>query len=62
VRPVFVNLLKARLTPQKTIKKEAAAMAKAIAKACGRSADNVHIFYEPPAAGRAAFGGLLMEK
>lgn len=62
IRPVFVNLLKAARLPAKALKKEAMAMAKAIGKACGRPADNVHIFYDPPAAGRAAFGGRLMRK
>jgi len=59
---VFVNLLKARLGPQKELLKEAGAMAKAIAKACARPVENVHIFYDSPAMGRAAFGGELLEK
>jgi len=62
IRPVFVNLLKARLGPQKELLKEAGAMAKAIAKACARPVENVHIFYDSPAMGRAAFGGELLEK
>lgn len=62
IKPVFVNLLKARLGPQKALLKEARAMAKAIAKACSRPVENVHIFYDPPAMGRAAFGGELLEK
>ena len=62
VRPVFVALLKARLEPQKALLKEARAMARAIAKACARPVENVHIFYAPPAMGRAAFGGELLEK
>ena len=62
LRPVFVNLLKAARPPAKALKKEALALARAVGKACGRPADNVHIFYDPPAAGRAAFGGRLMKK
>ena len=62
IRPVFVKLLKARLGPQKALLKEARTMAKAIAKVCARPVANVHIFYEPPALGRAAFGGELLEK
>lgn len=62
IKPVFVNLLKARLEPQKFLLKEARAMAAAIAKACARPVENIHIFYEPPAMGRAAFGGELLEK
>lgn len=62
IRPVFVNVLKAGLGPQKALLIEARAMAKAIAKACARPVENVHIFYDPPARGRAAFGGELLEK
>lgn len=62
IKPVFVNLLKARLGPQKALLKEARALAVAIAKACARPVENVHIFYDPPAIGRAAFGGELLEK
>ena len=31
----------------------------AIAAACGRPEENVHLVYEPPAKGRIAFGGEL---
>ena len=62
VKPVFVNLLLAKAAPQKARLKEAVALAKAVARACGRAPGNVHIFYDPPAAGRAAFGGELLEK
>lgn len=62
IKPVFVDLLKAAAAPQKARLKEAAALARAIGKACARPAENVHIFYEPAARGRAAFGGELLEK
>jgi len=62
VKPVFVNLLMAEAAPQKARLKEALALGKAVGKACARPAENVHIFYAPPAAGRAAFGGELLEK
>ena len=62
IRPVFVDLLKAVADPEKTRLKEAASLARAIGRACSRPAENVHIFYEPPARGRAAFGGELLEK
>ncbi|MBI4350352.1 MAG: tautomerase family protein [Elusimicrobia bacterium] len=62
VKPVFVDLLKASPTPVRRKKTEALALAKALARVCGRPAENVHIFYEQPAAGRAAFGGDLLEK
>lgn len=62
VKPVFVNLLKAKAAPQKERLKEAMALARAVGKACSRPAENVHIFYDPPGEGRAAFGGELLEK
>ena len=62
IKPVFVNLLKARLGPQKALLREARDLAKAISKACARPVENIHIFYDPPAIGRAAFGGELLEK
>jgi phenylpyruvate tautomerase PptA (4-oxalocrotonate tautomerase family) len=62
IKPVFVDLLKAAAAPEKARLKEAAALARAIAKVCARPVENVHIFYEPPARGRAAFGGELLEK
>lgn len=62
IKPVFVDLLKSSPTPVRRKKKEALAMAQAVARACGRPVENVHIFYEPPAAGRAAFGGELLVK
>lgn len=62
IKPVFVNLLKADLGPQRALLMESRAMAKAIAKACARPVVNVHLFYDPPARGRAAFGGELLEK
>jgi len=54
IRPVFVSVLTADAS-----KDSAEALATAIAEACGRSAENVHILYEPPARGRIAFGGKL---
>lgn len=62
VKPVFVNLLKAGAAPQKERLKESLALARAVGKACARPTENVHIFYEPPGEGRAAFGGELLEK
>ncbi|KAF0124888.1 MAG: hypothetical protein FD189_2153 [Elusimicrobia bacterium] len=62
IKPVFVDLLKGSPTSSRKKKAEALAMAKAVAGACGRPAGNVHIFYEPPAAGRAAFGGDLLTR
>lgn len=58
--PVFVSVLKARLGPIVKLKEEAVRLSKAIATACQRPPENVHILYEPEGAGRIAFGGHLM--
>ena len=60
-RPVFVSVLKAESPASSELAREVAELASAIGALCGRPADVVHIFYEPPAAGRGAFGGKLVE-
>ena len=62
IRPVFVRVLKAKAAAPEELRKEAKALAEAVGKACGRPAGNVHIIYDPPAAGRIAFGGVLLKK
>lgn len=59
--PVFVSVLRARLPAPPALAAEALALAEVVALACGRPADQVHISYEPPGAGRIAFGGRLSE-
>ena len=60
-QPVFVKLLKRSWPARNEMKGEVRALTTAIGAACGRPADDVHIFYEPPGEGRAAFGGKLVE-
>ncbi len=43
------------------MKDEIAELTERFAEICGRSPEHVHIIYEPPAAGRIAFGGKLRE-
>lgn len=57
--PVFVTVLRAQLPAESELESEAAEIARSVAKACGRAAENVHVLYLPPAAGRIAFGGTL---
>jgi phenylpyruvate tautomerase PptA (4-oxalocrotonate tautomerase family) len=59
--PVFVRVLKRNLPEPGALRVEAARLAEAIAKVCGRPVENVHILYEPPGAGRVAFGGELVD-
>lgn len=58
--PVFVSVLRAQLPAPEPLAAEAAALTAAVAEACGRPAELVHVVYLPSAAGRAAFGGLLV--
>lgn len=60
VRPVFVSVLKSRACGTAELKVETAKLCEAIARACGRPKENVHILYLPEAAGRMSFGGELV--
>ena len=59
VSPVFVAVLKRTLPGMEQRRVEAAELAVAVAQACARPVENVHILYLPEAAGRMAFGGEL---
>ena len=61
VLPVFVFVLKRDVPRGDALKAEISALTKAIAAVCDRAEENVHVVYEPPAAGRVAFGGHLVE-
>ena len=54
---VFVRVLKASLPEGPDLDTEVTSLAQAVATVCARNPENVHILYEPPAAGRIAFGG-----
>lgn len=60
VYPVFVSLLKARWVAAEARQEEVERLTRAVAEACGRPAENVHLFYQPEGAGRVAFGGRLV--
>jgi hypothetical protein len=60
VYPVFVSVLKARWVEPAARQEEVARLTRAVAAACGRPAENVHLFYQPEGAGRVAFGGRLV--
>ncbi|OGC92323.1 MAG: hypothetical protein A2W25_16255 [candidate division Zixibacteria bacterium RBG_16_53_22] len=59
--PVFGSVLKARLPEPEAMQAEVTSLTEAIALACARPLENVHIIYEPAAAGRVAFGGKVVE-
>ena len=60
VRPVFVSVLKAQPPTGEALALEVSALTEAVAHACGRPPENVHVLYEPAAQGRLAFGGSLV--
>ena len=61
VAPVFVTVLKAALPPPDRRQEEVRHLTQRIAVVCRRPAENVHVLYSPDGAGRAAFGGRLVE-
>jgi phenylpyruvate tautomerase PptA (4-oxalocrotonate tautomerase family) len=60
-RPVFVTVTRRRLPARPALVQEVDALTHAIAGVLRRPADEVHVEYAPPAAGRIAFGGTLVE-
>jgi hypothetical protein len=58
--PAFATVLRAHLPAGKALVAEAAALTAAIASCVGRPAERVHVQYAPAAAGRQAFGGVLV--
>jgi len=61
VYPVFVTVLKSRVPEGSALMDEIARLTEVIANLLDRPKDNVHIFYQPDAAGRIAFGGKMDE-
>ena len=61
VRPTFVTVLKARLPDTDALRAEAKQIAVTVGTALDRPHANVHVLYAPPAEGRLAFGGELLE-
>jgi len=57
---VFVSVLRRRNPEGDDLSREVVELTSAIATACGRPKEIVHIRYEPPGAGRQAFGGRLI--
>jgi len=58
-QPVIVSVLLADRAEGEALAAQAQLLTKAIADACARPDENVHLIYEPPARGRVAFGGRL---
>jgi hypothetical protein len=60
VLPVFVDLLLADPPQGGELRSQVHRLTLAIAKACQRPPENVHLFYRAAARGRVAFGGKLV--
>ncbi len=59
--PVFVSLTFAEVPGKEELKLQLGALATEVASLVERPRANVHIIVEPPARGRIAFGGELLE-
>lgn len=60
--PVFVSVLRAQVPAPGAITEEVRRLTEAVASACDRPAEHVHVLYQPQGAGRLAFGGRLVEE
>ena len=58
--PVFATVLHAHVPQGDALAVEATALTQALAACLGRSSQRVHVQYAPAAAGRQAFGGVLV--
>ena len=58
--PAFATVLHARPPQGDALAAETAALTQALAACLGRSPQRVHVQYAPAAAGRQAFGGVLV--
>jgi len=57
---VFVTVARRTLPEPSVFEMEIARVTEAVAAACGRPRERVHVCYAPPLAGRIAFGGRLV--
>lgn len=60
VRPVFVSVLRRTWPEPPSMTGQVQRITEAVARLCGRPADNVHVLHEAPALGRLAFGGRIV--
>ena len=60
VYPIFVTVMKSKLSPFEETQQEVAKITGAVAQICGRPWDNVHVIYQPEGRGRVAFGGNIV--
>lgn len=61
VQPTFVEVLKSDLPSMDERSAEVLQIAQVVAAGVRRPSENVHVLYLPPAKGRMAFGGKLLD-
>ncbi|MFZ9683577.1 MAG: tautomerase family protein [Cephaloticoccus sp.] len=59
-KAIFVTITHRQLPTRAQLKREASEVSRIVSTLCNRPADLVHIIYQPPGAGRIAFGGRLI--
>ena len=57
---VFVRVILRALPPEDALAARVREITRIVAEASARSPDDVHVYFDPPAAGRIAFGGELV--
>lgn len=57
--PVFVTVLQHDRPVGDALQAQSLALARAVARVTGRPTERVHLLFDPPGAGRVAFGGVL---
>jgi phenylpyruvate tautomerase PptA (4-oxalocrotonate tautomerase family) len=60
-KAIFVTITHRKLSARARLRREASEISRIVGKICHRSPEQVHVIYEPPGAGRIAFGGQLIE-
>jgi phenylpyruvate tautomerase PptA (4-oxalocrotonate tautomerase family) len=61
VLPIFVSIVQRALPTGEALALQTTRVANAVAEACDRKSEHVHIVYQPSAVGRVAFGGVLVQ-
>jgi phenylpyruvate tautomerase PptA (4-oxalocrotonate tautomerase family) len=59
-RSVFVRVILRALPEEDALAERARAITRVVAAASERAEEDVHVYFDPPAAGRIAFGGELV--
>lgn len=59
---VFVRVILRALPEEPELEKKAARITQLVAAALSKPLDDVHVYFDPPAAGRIAFGGALVPR